>query len=301
VFRVSLDSGDVCLRQWQAAMSHQRLLEIHRLLEIVNRSGVRQVPVPIPAVNGSTVVEVDSRLWQLEPWMPGQADFRDVPTDRRLESAMQVIARWHMAAAASANVSGRPRRPAQHTAPSPTVGERADLVVDYQSRLSAIEDALRRETDKRFREAGIRITTQFRRIDQDIAGQLASVRTAEVPLQPCIRDLWHDHLLFTGEELTGLIDFGAVRTDTVACDLSRLVGSLFGNDTDGWRRALIAYESLRPLRDNEAALLEPLDHSGVLLSGMTWLKRRCLLRTELPDINRVSERLEAIAERLAHM
>jgi len=278
-------------------MTRQRLLEIHRLLERVNHRGVRQVPVPIAAVSASTVVEVDGRLWQLEPWMPGQADFRDAPTDRRLESAMQVIAQWHMAATSS----DRRPTPAQPTGPSPTVGERADLIGDYQSRLPAIEDTLGRETDERFRDAGVRITAQFRRMSQDIAGQLASVRSAEVPLQPCIRDLWHDHLLFSGKELTGLIDFGAVRTDTVACDLSRLLGSLFGNDSDGWRRALAAYESVRPLQDNEAALLQPLDHSGVLLSGMTWLKRRCLLRSEIPDIDRVSERLESIAERLTRM
>jgi Ser/Thr protein kinase RdoA (MazF antagonist) len=300
VFRVCVDDGDFCLRQWHAAMSQQRLLTIHRLLERVNHRGIRQVPIPIAAANGSTVIEVDSRLWQLEPWMPGQADFRDVSTDSRLESAMHVIARWHVAAA-STNSFDHPHTTAHQTAPSPTVGDRTDLIHDYLSRLPEIKNSLRREPHERFREAGVRIAVQFRRMGQDIAGQLASVRSVDVAMQPCIRDLWHDHLLFTGEELTGLIDFGAVRTDTVACDLSRLLGSLFGNDSDGWRRALVAYESVRPLQDNEAALLQPLDRSGVLLSGMTWLKRRCLLKTDIPDIDRVSERLESIADRLTRM
>ena len=300
VFRVCLDDGDFCLRQWHAEMSQQRLLKIHRLLEHVNYCGIRQVPVPITGASGCTVVEVDGRLWQLESWMPGRADFRDAPTDSRLESAMHVVARWHIAAE-SANSFDHPHTVAHQTAASPTVSDRADLMRDYQSRLPEIENSLRRERHERFREAGVRITAQFRRMSRNIAGQLVSARSLDVPLQPCIRDLWHDHLLFIGEELTGLIDFGAVRTDTVACDLSRLLGSLFGDDADGWRRALIAYESIRPLRDNESALLQPLDRSGVLLSGMTWLKRRCLLNTEISNIDRVSERLESIAARLTRM
>ena len=103
-------------------MSRQRLLKIHRLLERVNDCGIRQVPVPIASANGSTVIDVDNRLWQVEPWMPGQADFRDAPTDSRLESAMHGVARWHMAAAAATSVD------VSHTESSPTVTDRADLI-----------------------------------------------------------------------------------------------------------------------------------------------------------------------------
>lgn len=301
VYRVSAADGHEqwALRQWHAGMTRHRLIGIHRLLERIGRSGLCQVPVPSPGISGDTVFEVDGKLWQLEPWMPGEAEFHSDPTDARLESAMHVIARWHLAAAADPLDRSHAMHP--ELSPSPTICERADLIGDYQRRLSDIESALSREQDTRFREAAVRITVQFRRLSVNVQQQLAAVRSTTVPLQSCIRDLWHDHLLFTGDELTGLVDFGAVRTDTVACDLSRLLGSLFGNDADGWRRALLSYEAVRPLSESESALLRPLDRSGVLLSGMTWLKRRYLQRTEIPHLDRVSERIERIGDRLALM
>src|SRR5207253_1184387 len=33
----------------------------------------------------------------------------------------------------------------------------------------------------------------------------------EVPMQPCVCDLWHDHVLFTLDTVTGVIDFGGVK------------------------------------------------------------------------------------------
>ena len=223
--------------------------------------------------------------------MPGQADFSSKPTDPRLESAMQTVAKWHRAAAACVNSAG----------PSSTIHERTRLVHSYQAKLPAIEAGLSGEADELFRQVGVRITTHFRRLSDQVLQKLEAVSRTTVLLQPCIRDIWHDHLLFTGDELTGLIDFGAVRTETVACDLSRLLGSLFRSDSIGWGKALAAYEAVSPLTESESVLLQPLDHSGVLLSGMTWLKRRYLERTPIADISRVCDRLEKIAERLSSL
>jgi Ser/Thr protein kinase RdoA (MazF antagonist) len=118
-----------------------------------------------------------------------------------------------------------------------------------------------------------------------------------VPLQPCLRDVWHDHVLFQEDEVTGLIDPSAARTDTVAADISRLAGSLIADDRLAWGKAIDAYQSVRPLSREEAALVGILDRSGVLLSGMTWLERRyfeCISFTE-----RALERFQRIAARLS--
>lgn len=56
--------------------------------------------------------------------------------------------------------------------------------------------------------------------------QLKPLADVSFRLQPCIRDIWHDHVLFDGDRVTGLIDFGAMQIDTPATDIARLVGSL---------------------------------------------------------------------------
>src|SRR5262249_54862628 len=51
-----------------------------------------------------------------------------------------------------------------------------------------------------------------------------------VETQPCLCDIWHDHVLFSDETVTGVIDFGGVKLDHVTVDLARLLGSLIGDD-----------------------------------------------------------------------
>src|SRR5437763_1299451 len=41
-----------------------------------------------------------------------------------------------------------------------------------------------------------------------------------VPVQPCLCDVWHDHVLYTGDAVTGLIDYGEVKPDHPAVDLA---------------------------------------------------------------------------------
>src|SRR5262249_19553340 len=131
-----------------------------------------------------------------------------------------------------------------------------------------------------------------------VAGELEVGRRVAVPLQPCLRDVWHDHVLFTGDDVTGLIDAHACRVDNVATDLARLLGSLAGDDRAAWDTGLAAYEKIRPLNLDERGLLELFDRSAVLLSGLTWLEWKCLeqRRFERPEI--VLARLEAIVRRM---
>jgi homoserine kinase type II len=100
---------------------------------------------------------------------------------------------------------------------------------------------------------------------------LAQAMLLRVPLQPCIRDVWHDHLLFQGEEVSGLIDFGALRPENVAADVARLLGSLVADDTEGWAVGMATYEAVRPLSPPEAVLVSAFDRANGLLSVFNWL------------------------------
>ena len=63
-------------------------------------------------------------------------------------------------------------------------------------------------------------------------------------LQPCIRDVWHDHILFLGDSVSGIVDYGAMAVDTVAGDIARLLGSLVGNHVADWEEGIDAYHQL---------------------------------------------------------
>ena len=91
-------------------------------------------------------------------------------------------------------------------------------------------------------------------------------------IRPCIRDVHREHVLFQDDRVTGIIDFGSMQPDNVSCDIARLLGSMAGDETELWRLGLTAYERLTPLTDPERLLVKAYDESGVLLSGLNWLK-----------------------------
>lgn len=300
VFKVENADTHYCLRRWPVeSTSPARLFAMHQLLTLAQDRGVTALPVPVRFDSGTTLPEIDGVFWQLEPWMPGVADFLEAPNDEKLKSAMTQLAQFH-------NAVRDWVPPAQiqqwfqsaGIRPCPTISQRLRMIESYAASVPYFDAALTRESETRFRDVGSQVAILFRTAHSKVKRELASVAELSVPLQPCIRDLWHDHLLFQGDKLTGIVDFGAMATDSVSCDLSRLLGSLFGDDFAAWQRGLRHYESVRPLTEAEHRLLRQLDRSSVLLSGMTWLKRRYVLRNTPNDLSRVCDRLNAIVARL---
>ena len=248
------------------------------------------IPVPLLTRKGGTFVETRGELWQLEPWMPGKADFHNDPSDRRLDEVMTTLARFHIAARKASADSRSDDCP-------PTLPERLQILRSTQQDLPRIEEGLRTESNSRFRELASRIAREFREHSSRIQFTLRHASRQTVPVLPCLRDIWHDHLLFEGDELTGLVDFGAMRVDTVAADLSRLLSSLFPSNSSQWDPALSLYEKVRPLTDSELNLIPILAESGTLLSGTHWLRTRYVDRAEF-DMSRVCDRLETIVARV---
>jgi Ser/Thr protein kinase RdoA (MazF antagonist) len=96
--------------------------------------------------------------------------------------------------------------------------------------------------------------------------------TVELPLQWRLTDIWHDHVLFSGERVTGVIDFDAATIDTLTGDIARLLGSLVADDTQRWQLGLAAYESQRSLTSAEREIIPLLDASGTVLSAANWVR-----------------------------
>jgi Ser/Thr protein kinase RdoA (MazF antagonist) len=123
----------------------------------------------------------------------------------------------------------------------------------------------------------------------------------QMPLQPCVCDPWHDHILFTGDAVTGLIDFGSAKIDHVAVDLARLLGSLVGDDERLWLTGITAYRRLRPFSDDEHRLAHDLDRTGTLLAATHWLRWLYHEGRRYDQPAAVLERLRRLAARITFM
>jgi homoserine kinase type II len=284
-----------CLRRWPAEHpTPTRLQWMHAVLEHVARRGLTMVPVPRRTAGGATFVELGGHPWELTPWMPGEANFRRLPTPGRLAAALQALARFHRAAA---DFPGFARRGV-----SPGIVRRQELLARW---LDGGADQLGRAATPQawpdlFPRAQ-RILTLFSRHAESVAATLAEHGPVQVDLQPCIRDIWHDHVLFMGDEVSGLVDFGSMEQDSVATDIGRLLGSLAGDDAERWSVGLRAYQEIRPLGGEELRLVRCFDRSTTLMAGLNWLQWVYVEQRQFSDPSAVIARIDEILSRLERL
>lgn len=292
LWKVSAESGQYCLRRWPAeAPTADRLAFIHAFQRHLRRSGLIFIPVPAPTVDGGSFVRHQGRLWELVTWMPGRADDHQDPSPAKLAAAMGALAKIHDAAATM---------PGQFcVGRSPGLAARLTQLRELQSGgINRIELACG-ERLLGWEGAARSICVSFRALAQQVERQLTDAATIAVPLFPCLRDIWRDHVLFTGDAVTGVIDFGAARLESPAGDIARLAGSLVHDDADRWREALDAYEAAgRLIDDAERQLISAFDISGLLLAGINWLTWLYVEGRQFDDATTVARRLDAIVARL---
>jgi homoserine kinase type II len=265
---------------------------MHAALNHVRGQGVEFVPRIIPAADGASFVSVDGHFWELTEWAPGEADFLPEARPEKLAAAMTALARFHRAAESfplDRPASGRPPGILQRLA-------RLDELAALDWHRDAIQNHRQIWPDLAARaDLAIRlIAAQASRVRR----RLVAAAELQVALQPCIRDVWNDHILFTGSEVTGLIDFGAMRIDHIATDVARLLGSLVGDDRSKRDFGLQAYQALRPLSPDEQSLLLAYDRSATLLSPLSWLVWTFVDRRQFDRRDVILERFDRLIDRL---
>jgi Ser/Thr protein kinase RdoA (MazF antagonist) len=298
VFRIVAAEQEFAVRGWPpGSMPRTRLAGLHQFLRYLHQQGLSQVSVPIPTAEGATFVEESSRWWQLEPWLPGEASFAESPTCEKLRAVMQLLARLHhLAERYESDDESAAWFAVQAAAPSPAVIERVRLIELWKDtnpqtlRRLMQNSPLPQPLKDRLEE----VLTRFHRHADVIQTELQSLLASSFRLQPCVRDLWHDHVLFTGDEVTGLIDFGACRSENPMIDLSRLLGSFFPEDASRWQEALDVYESFRSIRPEERQLLRAFDRSQRLLAGMMWIQRLIVDGEVHAEPQRIEKRLDTV-------
>jgi len=267
LWRLVTPRGPLRLRRWPSQHPGPERLEfVQAVLWHVDQEGFHRIPLPLETRHHHGFVRHAGHLWELAPWLPGTADFEDIPSLVKLRNAMHTLADFHEAARAF---------PLAETGPIGSPGI-ADRVLRLQGLLSgrlgrltkAMADGPWPELAARGRE----MLPRAEALGPHILRRLEAVGGIDVSLQPCIRDIWRAHVLFEGDEVTGLIDFGSMRPENVAADVARLLGSLALDDEEMWQVGLAAYQAVRPLSQEEQALVRAFDHSTVLLGGVQWLE-----------------------------
>jgi Ser/Thr protein kinase RdoA (MazF antagonist) len=311
-WRITAPRGWLALRRWPTEHpTPERLDFIHSVLRHAYQRGIDFIPVPLTTTDGKTFIQHHGHLWELAPWMPGTADYEQSPSHPKLRAALTALAQIHVATA-----DFTPRR-----APSPNVASRLARLTELarggtQELSRAISDATWREIAPLAREF---MTLLPGAIPHAIA-QLEPLAATPLPLQPCLRDIWHDHVLFTGNEVTGIIDFGAVDIETPAADIARLLGSIivaeaasfgeqvrnFGEQTGsllhvdptGWQTGLAAYDAVSPLAAEERRAITAFDTSGTLLAGCNWIRWIYIDGRQFENREQVIERFRRIVARI---
>lgn len=272
----------------------QRLRFIHAVLRHAVGCGVSAIVLPVPTCRGETFTEHDGFLWELSPWAAGSADFSKFPTDARLRAAMRVLAQFHRAAETFP--------PGVTVGLPPAVPQRLAQIRQWRGRAwGRLRDAIRLDVWPELSLRAPGLLDAFQRAAAGVQAELEAVCRRPVPLLPCIRDIWHDHVFFSGDEVTGLIDFGAMRIDTASGDLARLLGSLVGDDPTRRAVGISAYEQVRPLSAAEWRLVEVLDHSEVLLSGINWLDWVFLEGRQFDQPAKILGRIDRLIQRSDHL
>ncbi len=288
LWRYESGRGWLVARAWpQDGPDRTGLEQIHRWLDATASLGF--VPIPLPALDGRTVQEHRGRLWDVSPWLKGASAPERPPLRLRLRSGFAALAAFHQAL-----------RSEQTRGPSPGILAR---LRELEGLLHDGFDALEHALDRAAADPHCAAARGWLSLARTTGGRLieplrrASARV--VPLQPCLRDARPEHLLFSGDRVTGLIDFGAMAVDSVAADLARLLGEWVGSDPRTRAEALDAYTLVRPLEAAEIALLDVFEDSSALLGAGHWVRWHFLEGRKFDDPSSVADGIERGLQRLA--
>lgn len=265
-WRLVAPRGALGLRCWPIEHpSPERLALIHDVLTHAFRRGADFLPVPLATKKGESFVEHAGRLWELTPWLPGEVNCDSIPTIERLRAALVALAKFHLAVSDFPGVS--------QVAPAPAVTQRLARLRALQSGGAAtIVDSIDSNVWPELTASARQFAGQLSRFVDSAIARMRPLANVPMSLQICIRDVWSDNLLFTGDAVTGLVDFGAVDIDTPATDIARLLGSLVGTDRSRWQAGLAAYATVRKIPEEESQAIPALDLAGTILGACNWLR-----------------------------
>lgn len=316
VVLVRTEWGAACVlkRVGRDAAAAPRATWVHALVARARDRGVVELPAPLATPGGATLVaDSGGGIWELVPFVTG-ASVADADTPH-LRAALGVLARLHTAwEDAPAGPTGSVGGPAVPPAVLRRSRQAAALVRDpWTARRAAAApthvatpDGLVAAVVSRWDRAIALVTAGAGR---RAVARIAAVEACTVPLEPVVRDVWYDHVLFearvpaAGPRVAALIDLHGAAIDTPATDVARLTGSWWsttlGPRCETWlAEAVEAYAATRPLSAAERALVPWLHAAGVVCALDNWFRWVVEEGCVFPDAARALARIDRLLDAL---
>ncbi len=260
-------------------------------------------PVGLRTSHGRAGLRYGDSVWTVEQWLRGPPAIGPPRLGKKLENACRVLACVHSVSEQWCSANTVPAGWHARSAAPWWLGRRIEL---WHEQFAVWSET---RLDQRFHgHAFARLFDEWTELAPRLAegvmptaSRLAAQATQNLG---ALRDVWHDHVLFDGDQVTGLVDLGACGVDSPMADLSRLLGSLVGDDTSLWLRGMAAYGEVRALTGADRMLLDAYDATSVLLSGTVWRAKAGVrqggFRAALneADAERVAARWSRLLERL---
>lgn len=278
--------GEFCLKKWpQQFIDQSRIQWIHDVLVFASANGCPEIIRPLQSSSGKTFVVHDGCFWELSKWSDG-IPLDDTATQPQIESAIAVLARFHQATA----------RYFLNFDTSSKVVEIRNQLLALGEKIDSIE---RHDVTHKMLQSNdwLRFKTKGHSIARDIAKFLIPFSTTKFPVQPVIRDMRPEHIFCSGNNVTGLIDFGAMRIDTIACDLARLFGGFFRDDAAKFNQAIETYSRYRNVYPFEREIVLPLNHAAVILGIANWASWIVVDNLQFDATQSVERRITFLFER----
>jgi hypothetical protein len=270
-------------------------------MQVARQKGWDLVPETITTSLGSTCQRYEQRLWELCSWRPGLP--ADEPVSRaQLCEGMRILAGWHSTFNGD-DLAGLGN----------SLANEADLYAWRQGLPIVCLAARRRFAEWRrlapcllhsFRDAPadpLNLAERTRSAAFRLRTRMEEwLRSLELPIHVrlCLRDPHREHLLFSSNEVTGLIDLGAVGVDSPAADAARWLGDAAPSDLESRRTAIAAYRKFAELNDDEAAMIEPFERTGRVLAALHWLEWLVIEARPFPNAPAAYSRWLCVVERL---
>lgn len=287
-------TGAHCLRRRERHLVSRDALEYSQaVLWHAVWEGFEILPLPRETQNRQGFVEFDGGIWELLPWLDGEKEelqhqfvpgfpplsgalhqSRNLAPYRAIEharivSAMMTLAQFHGASATF---------PLPYSAQTSSRSLQAALT-KWQWWLDGNLERLRHAIVTQViphHEIAPRANSFLEGLEpilSSVESHLARGTHLQVAIQPSLGNAHRRHLFFDEHGVCGICDMTAICADSVARDVATLLGSLAGSDTMLWNYGTLAYESIRPLTDDELYLVHAFNIASLVLTGLSLLER----------------------------